>query len=104
MKSQDANAVGKAKYQRLWDVTAKVIRTWDPYGLVAGGAPVDEFDHEIAALVAQIPRVHSATDAAHALSRIFASSFEADALTKETCSEVGAKLYAALSDEGLIDD
>ena len=103
MKRQDANAAGKAKYQRLWDATANVIRTWDPYGLLAGGAPIDELDHEIAALVAQIPRVHSAADAAQAVSRIFASSFEPDSFTKETCSEVGAKLYATLSEEGLID-
>jgi len=104
VKHQDPNAVGKAKYQRLWDATANVIRSWDPNALLAGGAPVDEFDHEIAALVAQIPRIHSATDAAHAVSRIFGSSFEADSFTTEACSEVGARLYAALSEEGLIDE
>lgn len=103
MKYEDTNAMGKTKYERLWGATAKVIRTWDPYGLLAGGAPEDEFDREIAALVAQIPRIHSATDAIHAVSRIFASSFEADSFTQETCSEVGAKLFAALSAEGLID-
>jgi hypothetical protein len=102
MKRQDRNAAGRAKYQQMWDVTATVIRTWDPYGLLAGGAPLDELDHEIASLVAQIPRIHSAVDARHAVARIFGSSFEADLFTVEMCSEVGEKLYAALSEQGLI--
>jgi hypothetical protein len=103
MKHQDINAVGRAKYQRLWDVTANVVRTWDPLGLLAGGAPVDEWDHEIASLVVQIPRIRSPVDAAHAVSRIFASSVDPDSFTKEKCSEVGKRLYAALSEQGLIE-
>jgi hypothetical protein len=85
------------------DVTADVIRKWDPQGLLAGGAPVDEFDQEIASLVAQIPRIHSAVDASHAVSRIFSSSFEADSFPPDMCSEVGKKLFVALSEQGLID-
>jgi hypothetical protein len=87
----------------MWDVTANVIRSWDPYGLLAGGTPLDEFDQEIASLVAQIPRIHSAEDAVHAMSRTFSSSFEADLFTVGICSEVGKKLFAALSKQGLID-
>jgi hypothetical protein len=93
----------QAKYRRLWDVTATVIRSWDPYWLLASGPPLDEFDREISSVVAQIPRIHSAVDASHAVSRVFASSFQADEFTVEKCSEVGQKLYAALSEQGLID-
>jgi hypothetical protein len=86
----------------MWDVTAGVIKCWDPYKLLRGGAPEDEFDREIASLVAQIPRIHSARDAAHAISRIFSASFERSRFTKEMCSDVGSKLYTALADQGLI--
>jgi hypothetical protein len=103
MKHKDPKAAGRAKYQQMRDVTATVIRSWDPYGLLNGGAPRDEFDQEIASLVAQIPRIHSAKDAAHAVSRIFAASFETHLFTSETCSDVGKKLYAALTEQGLID-
>ena len=48
MKRQDPNAAGRAKYQQMWEVTAGIIREWDPYGLLGGGAPGDEFDREIA--------------------------------------------------------
>jgi hypothetical protein len=85
----------------MWDVTAGVIKSWDPYELLGGGAPGDEFDHEIASLVAQIPRIHSAADAARAISRIFAASFEAHSFTEEACSGVGERLYAALAEHGL---
>jgi hypothetical protein len=55
MKRRDPNTAGRAKYQQMWDVTAGVIKSWDPYGLLGGGAPGDEFDQEIASLVAQLP-------------------------------------------------
>ena len=102
MKHQGPNAAGRTKYQKMWAVTAGIIRDWDPYGLLGGGAPGDEFDREIASLMIQIPRIHSAVDAAQAVSRIFASSFEAHSFTEKTCSEVGKQLYAALAEQGLL--
>lgn len=65
----------KSDYKRAVRVVREVVHAWDPYRLIAGGAPDDEFDHEIASVVAQIPRIRSARDASHALSRVFSSSF-----------------------------
>ena len=45
----------KDDYRRAIEVVAAVIREWDPYGLLRTGAPQDEFDSEIAGVVAQIP-------------------------------------------------
>lgn len=78
MKLQDPNTAGRAEYRKMWDVTAGVVKSWDPYGLLGSGAPGDEFDREIASLVAQIPRIHSELDAAHAISRTFAASLLAE--------------------------
>jgi hypothetical protein len=44
MKRLDQNTEGKAKYKQMWDITAAVIRKWDPYQLLAGGARRDEWD------------------------------------------------------------
>jgi hypothetical protein len=99
---RDRNAAGRAKYEELWDVTAAVIRRWDPYGLLGGGAPADELDHEIASVVAQIPRIHSAMDAALAVSRVFCSSFEPQYFSVDACAEVGQELFSALFERGLI--
>ncbi len=55
MKHNDPKDAGRAKYEQVRDVTAAVVRSWNPYGLLNGGAPRDELDQEIASLVAQIP-------------------------------------------------
>jgi Domain of unknown function (DUF1871) len=93
---------GRAKYQQLWDITAEVIRSWDPYDLIRGGAPRDEFDKEIALVVAQIRDMHSASDATRAISRIFSSSIDEASFTEQECSAVGEQLYVALKARELI--
>ncbi len=97
------NDGAKAKYLKMQQVVSAVIRDWDPYGLLAGGSPRDEFDHEIALIVAQVPRIHSAIDAANAVSGVFCSSFEPGVLSVGACAEVGAKLFSALLAERLIE-
>lgn len=92
----------KDDYERALRVVSDVVRRWDPYGLLAGGCPPDEFDSEIAAVVTQVPRIHSASDAAHALSRVFSSSFEPERFQPEDCAEPGVDLYRTLLAEGLL--
>jgi hypothetical protein len=91
----------KEEYKEALDVVGQVIRTWDPYGLLATGAPSDEFDGEIAAVVRQLDRINSPGDAAAAISRVFASSFVARDFTPPDCGDVGEHLYAALIAQGL---
>lgn len=83
-------------------VAGEAVRAWDPYGLLASGCPREEFDSEIAAVAAEIPRIRSARDATLALSRVFSSAFEPKGFTPDDCAAVGAKLFAALSANGLI--
>ena len=92
----------KAAYKRALEVVGAVVREWDPYGLIAGGAPADEFDSEIAAVVRQIPRIRTEKEAALALSRVFSAAFEADHFLPEQCTEAGKKLFAELSANRLV--
>jgi Domain of unknown function (DUF1871) len=89
-------------YKQAFDAVRTVIHEWDPYGLIQGGAPADEFDGEIASIVGQIPRIQSCNDANHVLSRVFSSSFEPELFKPEDCRQVGEKLYRALESKGLI--
>jgi hypothetical protein len=89
-------------YEHMWQATAEVIREWDPYGLLASGSPLYEFDSEISSVVVQIPRIHSERDATHAVSRIFSSSFEPERFTPEACSSVGAQLFQRLKEQGFL--
>jgi hypothetical protein len=50
---------------------------------------------EIASIASQVRRIQSRNDAAHIVSRVFSSSFEAKFFKTETCMDVGEKLYRA---------
>jgi hypothetical protein len=92
----------KRDYENVFGVVRAVIHKWDPYGLLAGGAPQEEFDREIASVVSQIPRISSTEDAANVVSRVFSSSFEPDIFRVEHCTEVGENLYLALKMHNLV--
>ena len=91
------------KYKLAVQVVGTIINEWDPYSLLAIGCPNDEFDSEIAAVVKEIPRIKSRQDVVFALSRVFSNYFEPSRFTPDACSDVGTKLFKALSDNGLIE-
>jgi len=90
-------------YEKAVSVVGAVLKRWDPYSLLAGGAPSDEFDSEIASVTAQLPRIRSSNDAVHAVSRVFSSAFDPETFTVSHCTHVGNELYDALVDARLID-
>lgn len=87
----------RAEYERLTGIVRQVVHAWDPYGLLGNGGPPDEFDGEVASLVAQVPRIASATDAAHAVSRVFSSAFEPTGFCPSDCAVIGTQLFNALA-------
>jgi hypothetical protein len=93
----------KSDYKRAFDLVREVIHAWDPYSLVGMGAPSDEWDHEIASLVAQIPSIRSENDATNAISRVFSSAFQPEGFEPEKCTEVGRRLFAVLAQAGLLE-
>ena len=93
----------RADYDRAFAVVRTAINEWDPYGLVGGGGPADEWDSEVASIVAQIPRISSARDAAHAVSRTFAGSLDHKGFSPEDCEAVGVQLFEGLVSAGILD-
>jgi hypothetical protein len=102
MVAREHRKLGKQQYRELLALVTRVIAEWDPYALLAGGAPRDEFDAEIASVVTQVQRIKSAADAAHVVSRVFSSSFEPDLFTPEACAQVGKRLFAELQARGFV--
>lgn len=94
----------RADYERAIQAVREVIHCWDPYGLLGGGCPTDEFDAEIASVVVQIPRIRSRMDAIHVLSRIFSSAFGSERFRPEDCATAGIELFEALSARGLLQE
>ena len=103
MISRADRKVGKRRYQELLALVGEVIRDWDPYELIARGAPIDEFGSEISSVTAQLSRIKSATDAAHTISRVFSSSFEPQHFTREACRTVGEELLLKLQAHGVVE-
>jgi hypothetical protein len=85
-------------------VTSATIRDWDPYALLSGGAPLDEWDAEIAQLVTHIPRIACVSDATRAISAVFSKSFDPDTFCSDKCAAVGEAWFKSLLHAGLVQD
>jgi Domain of unknown function (DUF1871) len=91
----------KMEYEKAIEIVRSVVNQWDPLDLLATGAPIDEFENEIAEVVREIPNIKSTIDGTNTLSWIFSSAFDEN-FTPEECSDVGTKLYHKLCEAGLI--
>jgi len=83
-------------------VVESVVRSWDPYRFIGEGAPADEFDAEIAKVVACIPRISDSASAASALSSVFSASFGSELFSPTQCAVPAQELFAKLSSAGLV--
>lgn len=92
----------RADYEKALVIVGSVVRAWDPYCLLEGGAPSDEFDAEIAQLVTHIPHIHTPTDAAQTISTVFSAAFEPGLFTPAQCTDPGQELFARLVEAGLV--
>jgi len=92
----------RSYYDAAIEPIGSVINAWDPYSLHTGGAPRDEFEPEIARLVARIPRIHSLGDAAREISVVSSATFKQQRFTVGVCADVGAKLYERPQNAGLL--
>ncbi len=90
-------------YDTATKIVASVINAWDPYSLLEGGSPPDEFEAEVAALVLRIRHIHSEEDAVREIATVFASAFQSH-FTPERCTTVGAQLYSRLQEANLLSD
>jgi hypothetical protein len=90
-------------YKRASEIVGRIIRAWDPYCLIAEGAPTDEFDGEIAKITARIPSFRSSADVASAISEVFLSSFgQAESFSFKDCSESAEQMFLELGRASLL--
>ena len=90
------------RQERVTEAVREVIHEWDPYGLLRGGAPRDEFDREIASVASQFRRIQSPEDAVDVLARVFSSAFERASFDIDQCREAGERLFAVLKERRLL--
>ena len=88
----------KRDYKQVFDIVQRVILAWDPYALVSHGAPPNEFDQEVAQIVARVPKCRTESDVSRAVSEIFSQSFSPDDFSLDKCHDIGVSLFAVLRD------
>jgi hypothetical protein len=79
-----------------------VIDAWDPYSLLAGGAPLDEFELEVGKLLPRIRYIRTPEDAVREITSVFARCFDPREFTTASCAVVGTKMYTELQKAGLL--
>lgn len=89
-------------YERARRIARDVIDEWDPYQLLASGAPSDEFEPAAASIVVQVPKFRRPQDAVQAVSEVFSARFEPEYFRPEHCRAIGEKLFQALERAGLL--
>jgi hypothetical protein len=98
-----SNKANRRKYEEVLAVVCQELAQWDPYSLLAEGAPPDEFQAEAAALVPLLLRARSSAEASLAVSQVFSKSFGESDFDQSQCDEVGLRLHAALMAHGHIE-
>jgi len=93
----------RRQYDAARCIVRRVIAAWDPYDLLSGGAPPDEFDHEVSLVTARIPRIDSPESAAAHLSNVFTQQFGPESFGIDACREVGRDLYEQLHEADLLE-
>ncbi|MFA5260882.1 MAG: hypothetical protein WC450_06615 [Candidatus Omnitrophota bacterium] len=84
---------GKQKYKIMFNSVKQIINDWDPYQLIEGGTPGNEFESEIAQLLAGLSKCKSVEDVINLTSKIFSESFGSSGFSFEDCNSVGTKIY-----------
>jgi len=85
----------KQEFGIAQEVVRKSIHKIDPFALLAGGSPKDEFDSEIISIVRQLPRCRSGKDVAHTIAQVLSTSF-GEKFEPEEFEEEGLNIYTSL--------
>jgi hypothetical protein len=92
----------RKQWKRIEAIVRTVILKWDPYGLIGGGAPADEWDSEILKLVGRVNGIKTPSEAIAAISDVFSHAFQPEGFQPEDCTQVGQQLFDELKNNGLI--
>jgi hypothetical protein len=93
----------RREYDQALEIIGNAVRAWDPYCLIADGAPSDELDGEIAKVTARVPSFRSTSDVALALSEIFSASFGSEGrFSVADCSGPAEQIFVELGHAKLL--
>ncbi len=83
----------KKKYGRLFNELRDIINVFDPICLISFGAPVDEYDPEVATIILSIHGVNSEADTLDLIYREFTRWFSTAAGEKRRYESLATEIY-----------
>lgn len=83
---------------KIFQTIKKIINEWDPYNLISGGAPDNEFESEIIEIIFKIKGKNDIKDIAYIISDIFINSFDKhDLFSVENCMDIANKIKCGIN-------
>ncbi len=84
------------EFKRIHKIVKKAIDKWDPYALLASGAPKDEFDSETNMVLTKINIDSNVEEIANVISEVFSEMFFPEDFPVEDCIDVAKSIYENL--------
>lgn len=92
------------RYREMIEVITRMLNEWDPYDLIRGGAPDDEFAREAAQISVKISEIITPTQLAEVISKVFSKGFAAEPnFSVDACLPVASRLFNELKTRGLLE-
>jgi len=86
----------KHDYQEIVRIVIQALNEWDPYELIEGGAPENEFTEEATRIAANIKKIETPTELANVISDVFSRSFDSDVFSVAECLPVASRIFSDL--------
>jgi len=80
-----------------------VINEWDPYDLISGGAPDNEFAPEVEKIVAKVHQIKTPYALAEVISDVFTKGFDSECFSVEGCMQVASRIFAELQNRRIFE-
>ena len=93
----------RQQYDLAFALIRQCVAQWDPLGLIGGGAPADEWDHEVARLLAKLREARSPDDVSTAVAAVFCDSLGKSGPDAASCAQFGRELHSRLTSAGLLE-
>jgi hypothetical protein len=89
-------------YEVLVHIVKQALNEWDPFDLIHGGAPDNEFTAEATQIAARIKKHETPTALAKVISDIFSKNFESNLFPVETCLPIASRIFKDLEARSLL--
>ncbi|MHA2220025.1 MAG: hypothetical protein ACXACY_29385 [Candidatus Hodarchaeales archaeon] len=90
----------KKEFTKAIRIVRESVHRIDPYSLLAGGSPDDEFDSEINEITSELQHCSSGKDVAHTIANVLNRAFS-EKYKPEEFEEEGNSIYKSLVENGL---